>query len=63
MPHELESRPALLMGQAERVPAAVKAGPALLRATIQVTRAATGKVETYEVVGTALPAEHPKESA
>lgn len=30
----------------------VKAQPAVLRATIQVTRKATGKVETYQIVGT-----------
>ena len=33
----------------------VQAQPAVLRATIQITRAVTGKVETYEIVGT--PAE------
>lgn len=29
--------------------------PAVLRATIQITRATTGKVEAYELVGTAEP--------
>jgi hypothetical protein len=33
----------------------VQAQPAVLHATIQITRAATGKVETYQIVGT--PAE------
>lgn len=33
----------------------VQAQPAVLRATIQITRAVTGKVETFEIVGT--PAE------
>lgn len=28
------------------------AGEAILHATIQITRAATGKVETYEITGT-----------
>ena len=32
----------------------VKAEHAVLRATIQVTRAATGKVEEYEIVGTPI---------
>jgi hypothetical protein len=32
---------------------ALEAKPAILRATIQITRAATGKVEEYEIVGTA----------
>ena len=30
----------------------VQAQPAVLHATIQITRAATGKVETYQIVGT-----------
>ena len=47
-----------MQGLAERIPAAAKAAPAVLRATIQVTRAATGKVEEYELIGTAeQPAE------
>ena len=33
----------------------VMAQPAVLKATIHITRAATGKVETFEIVGT--PAE------
>lgn len=34
--------------------------PAVLRATIQITRAATGKVEEYTIIGTPLPAEPPQ---
>jgi hypothetical protein len=30
------------------------AQPAVLRMTVQVTRAATGKTETYEIVGTPM---------
>lgn len=33
-------------------PAALNARPAILRMTLSVTRAATGKKETYEVIGT-----------
>jgi hypothetical protein len=36
--------------------AELKAQPAVLRATIQITRKATGKVETYELTGV-VPAE------
>ena len=56
---EIKSQPALLSGVASRISAADKAAmqlhaqPALLRATIHVTRALTGKVDTYEIVGTA----------
>lgn len=32
--------------------APMQAGQALLRATITITRAATGAVETYELIGT-----------
>ena len=48
-----------MSGAATRISAADKAAmelqarPAVLRATIQITRAATGKVEEYEIVGTA----------
>lgn len=57
--NDIQSQPALLSGQAQRISAAdkaaaqLKAQPAILRATIQITRAATGKVEEYEIVGTA----------
>jgi hypothetical protein len=33
---------------------------AVLRATIQITRAATGKVEEYEIVGTAAESTEPR---
>ena len=48
---------AAMSGAAARISAADKAAmqlqarPAVLRATIQITRAATGKVEEYEIVG------------
>ena len=54
----IQSSPAILTGAATRISAAEKAAinakalPAVLRATIHVTRASTGKVETYEIVGT-----------
>jgi hypothetical protein len=56
---------AKVSGKAGRISAADKeaarlqAAPAALRATIHVTRKATGKVETYTIVGTPLP-EQPK---
>ena len=56
--HKVASQPALLSGVARRISAEEKraielaARPAILRATIQITRAATGKVEEYEIVGT-----------
>jgi hypothetical protein len=59
MIYELRSAPALLQGEAQRISSAdksamaLKAQPAILRATIQITRAATGKAEEYEIVGTA----------
>lgn len=55
--HKVISQPALLQGQASRIPAEQKlaAQPAILRATITVTRAGTGKVETFEIVGTTEP--------
>jgi hypothetical protein len=60
----ITSSPAAVQGVAGRIPAAEKAAmtaailskmeakPAVLRATIQITRASTGKVEEYEIVGT-----------
>lgn len=51
MTHELQSQPAAASGDAS----VLRAQPAVLRATIHVTRAATGKVDTYELVGTAVP--------
>jgi len=38
----------------------LEAARAVLRATITVTRAATGKVETYELIGTVPAKEEPK---
>ena len=58
MPHQVHAQPAAVAGAAARISAADKAAmelqarPAVLRATIHVTRAATGKVDTYELVGT-----------
>ena len=58
MTHLVHAQPAVLAGSATRISAADKAAmqlqarPAVLRATIQITRAATGKVEEYEIVGT-----------
>ena len=58
MTHQAKAQPAVLQGAASRISAAEKAAlqlqarPAMLRATIQITRAATGKVEEYEIVGT-----------
>jgi hypothetical protein len=52
----MNSEPANVNASAGRQPAQeVKAQPAVLRATIQITRKATGKVETYEIVGTPEP--------
>ena len=59
MTQQVKAEPAILQGQARRISAAEKAQmelqsrPAILRATIQITRATTGKVEEYEIVGTA----------
>jgi hypothetical protein len=39
------------VSRAEKI-AEIQAQPAVLRATIHITRKATGKVETYEIVGT-----------
>lgn len=56
---EVKALPAVMQGQAQRISAADKAAmelqarPAVLRATIQIKRAATGQVEEYEIVGTA----------
>lgn len=43
----------------EPQPQALVAQPAVLRGTIQITRKATGLVETYEFVGT--PVDEPPE--
>lgn len=49
--NEVQAQPAAVSGEAQRIPAELEAKPAVLRATIHITRAATGKVETYEIVG------------
>lgn len=49
--NELKSGDASMQGQA----AVIRAQPAVLRATVHVTRKATGLTETYEVVGTEQP--------
>lgn len=57
--HELVAQPASVSGAASVIRAADKpqgqlqAQPATLRATITVTRAGTGNVETFDLVGTA----------
>jgi hypothetical protein len=56
---EVKAQPAALTGQAGRIPAAMKAKPAILHATIEVKRADTGKVETYTITGT--PVDESKE--
>lgn len=60
---ELQASEAAVSGQASRIPAALKAQQAIATATIQVTRADTGKVEEYELTFTPLPADdQPKEA-
>jgi hypothetical protein len=39
----------------------LQAGHATIRATISITRKATGKVETYEIIGTEVPQQQSKE--
>lgn len=58
--HELRTGEANVSGVAARIPkqppppAELAAGRAVLRATIQVKRAATGKVEEFEIIGTPI---------
>lgn len=66
--NELQSGDAAVSGIAGRISVAEKAamalqaGPATLRATIHIKRAATGLTETYELVGTpAEPSDPSKE--
>lgn len=47
------------MGE-QKPQAELQAQPAILHAVIEIKRAATGKVETYKLTGTALPPEEPK---
>lgn len=57
--NQVRAANAAIAGTAGRVSAAeeqaaeLQADRAVLRATVHITRAATGKVETYELVGTA----------
>ena len=61
--NKLQAPEASVSGQAARIPAALKAQSGTLTATIQITRAATGKVEEYQLEFTPLPAdEQPKEA-
>ena len=61
--NELQAPEASVSGQAVRIPAAMKAQESRLTATVQITRAATGKVEEYQLEFTPLPAdEQPKEA-
>jgi len=55
--NELQAAPAVVAGVAQRISAADKAlvvlaQPAVVRATIHITRKATGLIETYELIGT-----------
>jgi hypothetical protein len=56
---EAKAQPATVQGQASviRKSDAIQAQPAILRATIEIKRAATGKTEVYEIVGTPLKEE------
>lgn len=60
---ELKSDESQIAGQAQRIPAALKSQQAIARATIQVTRAATGKVEEYELTFTPIPADDQPQEA
>lgn len=57
----LGAQDATVSGQAQRISAAEKlalqAQPAVMTAKIQITRAATGKVEEYDLTFTPLPDE------
>ena len=55
--NNVSAQPATVSGQAERIPAALKAQNAVLTATVQIIRAGTGKVEEYTITGTPLPPE------
>jgi hypothetical protein len=57
--NEANAQPAVVSGQAAviRKSAAVQAQPAVVNMTIEVKRAATGKTEVYEIVGTPLKEE------
>jgi hypothetical protein len=56
---DAQAQPAAVQGQASviRKGQAVEAEPAVLRATIEIKRAATGRTEVYEIVGTPVKEE------
>ena len=58
---ELKAPEATMAGQAARIPA-LKAGESVVTATIQITRAQTGKVEEYNLTFTPVPEDQPKEA-
>jgi hypothetical protein len=65
--NEIKAGDATVSGQASVTRAKpggvlLQAQPATLRATIHVTRAGTGKVDTFEIVGTPAPATPEKEA-
>lgn len=59
---QLGAQDAQVAGQAERIPAALKAQQAIATAQIQIIRAGTGKVEDYTLTFTPIPDEQPKEA-
>jgi len=60
---QLGAQDAQVAGQAERIPAALKAQQAVAHAVIHVTRKDTGKVDTYDLDFYPLPDEQqPKEA-
>ena len=54
--NKIESQPAAMGGVASRISAAAKAelksDSVIISATVLITRAATGKIETYQLTGT-----------
>jgi len=63
--HDLKPSDAAVSGEAAVIRAADKpavelqAAPAVIRATVQITRAGTGRVDTFEIVGTPEPEKEP----
>lgn len=61
--NEIKASDAAVSGQAERIPAALKAQQAVAHAVIHVTRKDTGKVDTYNLDFFPLPDDQqPKEA-
>jgi len=61
--NEIKANDATVSGQAERIPAALKAQQAVAHAVIHVTRKDTGKVDTYNLDFFPLPEDQqPKEA-